>query len=135
MVATIREGRLESGKLGRGISLARKKSGRQKVDRVPDAVLDDQSISHCQNGHGNAACQAAFHSCRDRIDLEGKPCPVQIVRDPVDSGDRRAACGDRRRLLQHRYGFMFLVRQDVTKPADVSADGQYRAQNSSRLPS
>ena len=66
-----------------------KKPRRQKVDRIPDAVLDDNSVSHCENRHGNASRQAAFHSGRDRVDFKGQSRPMQLMCPPNRAAPRR----------------------------------------------
>jgi hypothetical protein len=74
----------------------REKSSRQEVDRIPQSAATENSIEHCQNGHGYAACQSALDACRNRINLKRQPRSVQFVCYPFDAGYLRAG-GSRNR--------------------------------------
>ena len=106
-----------------------KESDGQQVDGIPDAMAAQNSIQHRQNGHSHPTGYAAFHTCRYRIDFEGQVRPGQLAVHELDALDLGAAGAHALRDVRNLHRFHFLVRQDITEPADVPAHGQDCPQN------
>src|SRR5271170_3669262 len=109
----------------------REKPGHQEVDRIPDAFLAQDTVGRRQEGHGNASGQAAFDPGRYRIDLERQPLPVHF-RD-FDTSNLAVWGRDFLGLLDYRQGFMLLMRQHRSKPANDSRNGEDSSQNADRF--
>src|SRR5260370_34422598 len=86
----------------------------EQVDWIPNTGLLQKAVKACEHCHCNAAGEASFNSCRDRICFQWKERPGEFWRDlqPFDFAPRSRDDGhffaDLNRLF-------LLVRENVAK--------------------
>ena len=57
----------------------------EQVDRIPDAVKEDDSVEHGQDRHGHAAGQSTLHAGGDGIDLQRQPGALHLLPPPASA--------------------------------------------------
>src|ERR1035441_8452395 len=68
---------MERGELSRGLRHGGgQETGGEEIDRIPNAILAENTVSHRQARHSHAACQSALDSRRNRMDLQRQDRPI-----------------------------------------------------------
>src|SRR5712692_1541509 len=111
-----------------GLSISRRC---EQVNGIPNAPLLEKTVKACEYGHGHAASQPTFDSCRHRIRFEWKQSPGELWRhrQPFDFAPGSRGHG------HFRFDFnrlLLLVREDISEPADTPGYGQDRSENADR---
>ena len=98
----------------------------EQVDRVPDAVVRDESVNDRRKDHGDAAGNAALDPAEDRIGFNGQMRAMFGTNlQPLHLAPRRF---NRDRLHNHRQIFVGFMRQHLAKPSDAAGDHQNAAE-------
>ena len=113
-----------------GVGQRRHRYGSQEIDRIPDAVLNNQSIGACDNRHRDAAKNSADESSRIRMILCRDAHSMALFAGPqTRHGSRRGFDGQRNIRSGYRNRFRFLHWQHFSKPADSAAKRQDKSDN------
>src|SRR5260370_19748513 len=101
---------------------ARNKSGRQKIDRIPDARSADDPVRHGEERHGTTSSHASLDAGSHRVNLQGQPRALALRRDvymgdaPTDGRRRKDDTGTNRLVC--------FFRQHVPEPSHGGQGGE-----------
>src|ERR1700740_2303755 len=93
----------------------------QQVDRIPDTPFLYDAEQTTEDGHGDAAGEAAFDTCGDWICFEWQQRARQMRRHRKP-GDFATRGGDHGRFHFYVNRLFLFLREDIPEPADESSN-------------